>query len=89
MSERVAIKRVSLGERNTRPGRTRHFWGNDEFPPFASLEIVQHPGDSAFYLLHLCENGQVADTYHETLDDAFHQAEYEFDVKPEEWTDVK
>jgi hypothetical protein len=56
-----------------------------DFPQFISLEIATYPGDSGYYLLHLCANGQVADTHHATIEEAFHQADYEFGVKPEEW----
>ena len=31
------------------------------------------------------ETGHGTDTWHLTLDDAFHQAEWEFGVTPEEW----
>jgi hypothetical protein len=91
MSEMVAIKKVVLTGHHLRPGRTKHTLadsqGQREFPPFTSLEIAQFAGDSGYYLLHLCENGQGTDTWHATLDDALHQAEYEFEVKPEEWTE--
>jgi hypothetical protein len=39
--------------------------------------------------MYLCENGQGTDTFHLTLDDALHQAEYEFGVRPEEWINVR
>jgi hypothetical protein len=90
MGEMIAIKKVLLNERHLRPGRTEHSLcdnkGKKSYPPFSSLEIAQHPGDQDYYLLYLCENGQVADTWHQTLEDALQQAEFEFDVKPEEWT---
>jgi hypothetical protein len=92
MSEMIAIKKVVLGERHLRPGRTRHTLvdneGKRDFPPFISLVITQNPGEKSCYLMHLCENGQGADTWHESLDDALHQAEWEFDVRPEEWVDI-
>ncbi|MGA2167616.1 MAG: hypothetical protein ABSG62_05350 [Terracidiphilus sp.] len=89
MSEMVAIKKVALGEHHLRPGRTKHTLvdsqGQRDFPLFTSLVVAQYPGDSGYYLLHLCEDGQGTDTWHATLDDALHQAEYEFEVKPEDW----
>jgi hypothetical protein len=92
MSEMVAIKNVTLNESHLRPGRTKHSIsdknGRSEFPPFTSLVITQCPDDPGFYLMHVCANGQIADTWHETLDDALHQAEYEFEVKPEEWAET-
>jgi hypothetical protein len=32
------------------------------------------------------ETGLGTDTHHETLEDALHQAEWEFNVLPAEWT---
>jgi hypothetical protein len=49
------------------------------------LEIAQSPGDAGFYLLHICANGQVADTWHESMEDALHQAECEFGLTAEDW----
>lgn len=92
MDEMRAIRKVTLGEHHLRPGRTRHYIGfaegKREFPPFTSLVITRHPGDSGYYLMHLCEDGQGTDTWHVSLEDAFHQAEYEFGVRPDEWTEV-
>ena len=93
MSDMIAIKKVVLKERHLRPGRTKHFLcdsqGKSEFAPFTSLEIAQYPGDSGFYLLHLCENGKGTDTYHATLNDALHQAEFEFEVRAEGWDETQ
>jgi hypothetical protein len=65
--------------------RTVHTTNGVPFPPFTKLEIGKYSGDKGFYLLHLCSDGQVADTWHESLDDAFHQAEYEFGIHKSEW----
>jgi hypothetical protein len=84
MSNMVAIKKVVLAEHHLPPGRTKHTLcderGSREFPPFVSLVIAQYPGDSGYSLLHLCEDEHGTDTCHESIDDSFHQAEYEFDV---------
>jgi hypothetical protein len=92
MSEMTAIRKVALTEHHLRPGRTKHTLsdsqGRREFPPFTSLVIAKYPEDPGFYLMHVCENGQGTDTWHETLDDALHQAEFEFEVKPEEWKET-
>ena len=92
MSQHKAIKRVQLGLQHLRPGRTKHSISNGatirDFSPFVALEIATFPGDSGYYLLHISENGEVADTWHETVEAAMHQAEFEFEVREEEWTDV-
>ena len=84
MSGFVALKRVVLGHHHLRPGRTRHMVNSKDFPPFVSLEIVQYPNDSGVYLLHICASGEVADTHHETVEEAMHQAEFEFGVQRDE-----
>ena len=75
----------NAGNHHLRPGRTRHRIDGKDFPPFVSLEIAQYPADGGFYLLHICGNGAVADTYHESMEEAMHQAEFEFGVQATEW----
>jgi hypothetical protein len=42
--------------------------------------------DSGYYLLYLDETGEeLTDTYHDSLEKAFSQAEREFQCKEEEW----
>ena len=83
---------VTLGANHTRPGRTRHTRSDGQverdFPLFIRLQIAQYPGDQGYYLLHICEDGSMADTYHETVDEAVHQAEFEFGVQPSEWRSI-
>jgi hypothetical protein len=49
------------------------------------LEIAQCPGQKECYLFHVCEDGTLADTWHQTVEEALDQAEWEFDVHPDEW----
>lgn len=73
-------------------GRTTHLRGDrlsgsieaiSEQP--ASLEIVQQ--QDSIYLLRLDRNGEcIADTWHETVGAAKVQADFEFEVKDNEWT---
>ena len=83
MNKMIAIRRVELGERHLRPGRTKHSSNGKDFPPFTSLVICQSPDDTGYFLMHICENGQAADTWHQNLEDAMHQAEWEFHVRTE------
>ena len=85
MSAFVTLKRVVLGSHHLHPGRTLHRVNSKDFSPFVSLEIAQSPGDSGFYLLHICSDGAVADTHHESMEEAMHQAEFEFGVHSNEW----
>jgi hypothetical protein len=47
--------------------------------------IAAKSGEPSCYRCHICANGQVADTWHQSVEDALHQAEWEFGVQPEEW----
>ncbi len=89
MSSFWSLLRVELGPHHLSPGRTLHTLsgstGSREFAPFKSLEIVTFEGDSGFYLMHLATDGTAADTWHGTLDDAKHQAEWEFGIAENEW----
>lgn len=92
MSEMVVLKTVTLTDHHLRPGRTKHTLseaaGTRDFPPFTSLTIARYPEDSGFYLLYLTDVGPGADTYHLSLADALHQAEREFGVEQDEWTNL-
>lgn len=92
MSRFIATMTVTLGANHLRPGRTRHAISDGkserEFPPFVRLEIARHPGDADYYLLHICDDGSVADTCHSTVEEALHQAEWEFGVQKSEWQGV-
>jgi hypothetical protein len=53
----------------------------------AWLEISEE--DDGFFLLHFNVGGECfADTWHQTLDDAKRQAEFEFGIAAGEWTPV-
>jgi len=84
---------VSLGDHHLRPGRTKHTIADDQgkhdFPPFVTLKITHDPGHSGYYLMHICENRMIADTWHPSLDDAMYQAEWEFGVRREEWIEIE
>lgn len=94
MAHKIAIRKVTLGDRHLCPGRTKHTLvdanGARPFPPFTSLVITRCllPDDSGYYLEHLCADGLGTDTWHQTLEEAMHQAEWEFGVQPSEWVEV-
>ncbi len=67
-------------------GRTKHFLGAEQMAEPYQLKIIQYPADSGYYLIYLDKNGnELTDTYHETLQKAFEQAQWEFSVEPREW----
>ena len=70
-------------------GNTTHYDGNKILPQPFALNIVKYDGDSGFYLFYLDESGkEQTDTYHESIEDAFKQAEFEFGVKKEDWKNL-
>jgi len=84
-----SLLRCDLGAHHHSPGKAKHQikdqHGLRSFPPFVALEIVQAESDSAFYLMYIPESGMGADTFHLTLEDAKHQAEWEYGVEEDEW----
>ena len=52
------------------------------------LEIATYGLEQAFYPFHICANGIGTDTWHQTLDDEFHQAEVEFMIGRSKWLDL-
>ena len=52
----------------------------------ATGNTTHYDGDSGFYLFYLDKSGkEQTDTYHESIEGAFKQAEFEFGVKKEYW----
>lgn len=78
-------------------GNTRHYMGTliDGRPhPVNKLpdpEWVEISGENnAFYLLRFDSKGNcVADTWHQTLEDAMRQAAFEFNIASNEWTAIE
>lgn len=60
-------------------GRCVHLHGSKRLGPFAGLVIASYQGDSGFYLF-ACDSDwkTVADTYHDTVEAAVQQAEFEY-----------
>ncbi len=80
------IKQIRLGAQHKPTGNTRHYIAGRLMSPPASLSIEQFPGEPGYYLLYFdSEGSELTDTYHESLDNAMAQAEFEFNVKPTEW----
>ena len=87
------IARVRLQPQHQPTGKTRHYFGRGpddpnrvEAPVPAMLRIVRYDDAWGFYLFYCDADGvEFMDTLHETVDAAKGQAEFEFNVKPEEW----
>jgi hypothetical protein len=84
--------------------KTRHYRGLPpelaELPEFEGSQhgvidmpraeiIAIHPDASCFFLIRYLRNGDFAgDTWHKTVEDAKHQAEYEFGTSEGDWVAV-
>jgi hypothetical protein len=78
---------VQLRPEHKPTGFTKHYEGSELLPSPSSLAIAKHSDDSGYYLLYYDETGtELTDTYHDSLEEALHQAILEFQVKPEEWS---
>jgi len=81
--------------------RTRHYWGLP--PDLAEITggegqvidmpraefITIEPDPSGFFLIRYLRNGDFAgDTWHQTLEEAKHQAEFEFGTSDADWVTV-
>ena len=74
----------------SRTGKTRHIVHGREATNFAALAIAQYQSDPGFYLFY-CDGdwNTITDTYHDTIDAAIAQAQFEFgsvafsDAEPE------
>jgi hypothetical protein len=81
---------------NGATGKTKHAVGEfvagkvvpvKTLPVPAWVEISEENG--SFYLLYFDTNGNfLTDTWHQTVDEAKRQAEFEFGISAEEWTSV-
>jgi hypothetical protein len=74
-------------DRHRATGATLHTVGGKTRDDAHALRIVRYGVEAGFYFLYLDEMGrEVTDTWHKSLDDAMHQADFEFSVKPNDWT---
>ena len=67
---------------------TKHFVGNVNINESISmLKIVSYPNTkNEFYLIYCSDNGDdLTDTYHESIEQAINQANFEFGVSKEDW----
>jgi hypothetical protein len=80
------LYKVELTKKHQPTGKMRHSIGGEAMPVPSSLLISQFGRDPGFYLLYLDASGkEMTDTWHATLDDAKHQAAFEFSVEDADW----
>ncbi len=79
------LREATLSDKHKDLGNTTHSRDGAVLKKPHSLRImIAENGD--YYLIYLDERGsEQTDTWHESLESAIQQAEFEFGVKPDEW----
>lgn len=73
------IRYTRIDARHQHTGNTRQLVADQLLGPASGLAICQYPGDKSFYLFSCDVQWRcLTDTWHESLDDAQHQAEFEY-----------
>jgi hypothetical protein len=86
MNDPTVLLRVMLSPDHLPTDKTRHYLGGTLAPVPKELRIVKYSDDNGYYLFYCHDNGvEFTDTYHETLEKAMLQAEWEFQIRPHEW----
>ena len=85
-SEYLVLYGVTLADENRPTGKTIHRRDCDELPPPQRLLIVRYPDVDGVYLLYMDEHGsEQADTFHDDVQGAIEQAQWEFGVSRSQW----
>ena len=86
MTGYTLLRQIKLGPLHRPTRKTRHYQGGKELSDPTELRIIKYLDAPGYYLLYLDSQGvELTDTYHETLESALAQAEWEFQVTPKEW----
>ena len=75
---------VQLGP-NHFPSKTRHSINGKAVSDFTRLELATYSPKEGYYLLHILSDDTGTDTWHQSLDEALDQVEWEFGVTRQEW----
>lgn len=90
MSNQRKIWQIVLADRHKPTGRTTHLREGEKLAAPNQLLIAQLSDDPGYYLLYLDAAGnELTDTYHDTVENAMRQAEFEFGVRCEDWSAAK
>lgn len=90
MDEPSLLRRIKLTSAHRPTGKTQHFHGDELLPPPTELRIVQYSSDPGYYLFYCDDSGaELTDTYHDSVQEAMDQAEFEFGITAEEWSEVE
>lgn len=80
------IAYLILNSSHTKTNNTKHYIHGKLLTDINGLAICKHDHDTGYYLFY-CDNTwkEFTDTYHESIEDAIDQAEFEFANTRESW----
>lgn len=86
LDEAKVLYYTSIDERHMPTGATQHWVADELLGSAAGLAICQYNKDDAFYLFY-CDRAWnvITDTCHQSLEDAFDQAELEYQGVSQTW----
>ena len=78
-----------LDERHLKTENTRHFVNGQFIEEISGLAICKYDNDPGYYLFGCDENwNSITDTYHDSIEDAKEQAEFEYKNSMTTWTSM-
>jgi hypothetical protein len=79
INDATVVLFTHIDERHRHTGNCRQIVGAIVQPPAAGLAICQYDGEDSFYLFGCDESwSNISDTWHQTLEEALLQAEFEY-----------
>ena len=80
------IAYIILNQKHQKSGKTSHYINDALVTEFSGLAICKYADSEEFYLFYCNESWEcITDTYHETVESAIDQAEFEFITSKSDW----
>ena len=84
------MRRVKLEPHHEPKGNVHYFVEGKPMPKPKTLEIVKLPAADACHLIYVDSNDyELSESWHPTIDAAMYHAQWEYGIKPEEWTNLQ
>ena len=79
-----------IDQRHRPTGKTLHRIGGEVMPPASGLAVCRYEKDTGFYLFY-CDGAWrvLTDTWHESVEDARNQAEFEYEGVSDAWKAIE
>jgi hypothetical protein len=86
--DRHVLRRIQLKPENRPRGHVNYFVNGKPIPPPAVFEIILAGGGACHMLYIDAQEGEMAESWHPTLDAAMYHAKWEFGVEPDAWENL-